>query len=60
MLLEALSFDSDHSCAWKELYEVPGGDLVDGSLSAPLSGAPAKRLLRGIQRPAHRFRRPGR
>eukprot|EP00959_Pyramimonas_sp_CCMP1952_P198488 4151744-Pyramimonas_sp.AAC.1 len=34
---EALSFDSEHSHAWKELYEVPGGDKVDGSPPAPVS-----------------------
>eukprot|EP00959_Pyramimonas_sp_CCMP1952_P033838 710169-Pyramimonas_sp.AAC.1 len=31
MLPETLSFDSEHSYACKELYEVPGGDQVDGS-----------------------------
>eukprot|EP00959_Pyramimonas_sp_CCMP1952_P276183 5773084-Pyramimonas_sp.AAC.1 len=33
---EALSFVSEHSHAWKELYEVPGGDEVDGSPPAPV------------------------
>eukprot|EP00959_Pyramimonas_sp_CCMP1952_P015227 322414-Pyramimonas_sp.AAC.1 len=36
MLLEALSVDSKHSNPWKKLYEVPGGDQVDGSPPAPV------------------------
>eukprot|EP00959_Pyramimonas_sp_CCMP1952_P457212 9474517-Pyramimonas_sp.AAC.1 len=33
---EALFFDSEQSHAWKELYEVPGGDQVDGSPPVPV------------------------
>eukprot|EP00959_Pyramimonas_sp_CCMP1952_P280355 5860415-Pyramimonas_sp.AAC.1 len=33
---EARSFDSEHPRAWEELYEVPGGDQVDGSPPVPV------------------------
>eukprot|EP00959_Pyramimonas_sp_CCMP1952_P259284 5420728-Pyramimonas_sp.AAC.1 len=33
---EGLPFDSEHSEAWEELYEVPGGDQVDGSPPVPV------------------------
>eukprot|EP00959_Pyramimonas_sp_CCMP1952_P194639 4070169-Pyramimonas_sp.AAC.1 len=33
---EALCFDSEHSYTWKELYEVPGADQVDGSPPVPV------------------------
>eukprot|EP00959_Pyramimonas_sp_CCMP1952_P226716 4740415-Pyramimonas_sp.AAC.1 len=32
---EALPFNSEHSHAWKQLYEVPGGDQVGGSPPVP-------------------------
>ena len=35
MLSEALELLSEHSRACKELYEVPGGNLVDGLPPAP-------------------------
>eukprot|EP00959_Pyramimonas_sp_CCMP1952_P072921 1524002-Pyramimonas_sp.AAC.1 len=33
---EVLCLDSGHSYAWKELYDGPGGDQVDGSPPAPV------------------------
>ena len=36
MLSGAFCFHSEHSYACKELYEVPGGDQVDGSPPAPV------------------------
>eukprot|EP00959_Pyramimonas_sp_CCMP1952_P014323 303294-Pyramimonas_sp.AAC.1 len=33
---EAFFFGSEHSHALKELYEVPGGDRVDGSPPVPV------------------------
>eukprot|EP00959_Pyramimonas_sp_CCMP1952_P085605 1790658-Pyramimonas_sp.AAC.1 len=36
VLPEALSSDAEHSCACKELYELPGGHQVDGSPPAPV------------------------
>eukprot|EP00959_Pyramimonas_sp_CCMP1952_P011776 247938-Pyramimonas_sp.AAC.1 len=33
---KVLCFDSEHSYARKELYEVPGGDQVDGSPPTPV------------------------
>eukprot|EP00959_Pyramimonas_sp_CCMP1952_P143749 3009466-Pyramimonas_sp.AAC.1 len=39
---EALVFDSEHFRAWKELYEVPGGDQVEGSPPVPVSRIPAR------------------
>eukprot|EP00959_Pyramimonas_sp_CCMP1952_P057141 1192760-Pyramimonas_sp.AAC.1 len=35
---EVLCSDSGHCYAWKELYEVPGGDQVRGSPPAPVEG----------------------
>eukprot|EP00959_Pyramimonas_sp_CCMP1952_P460360 9479730-Pyramimonas_sp.AAC.1 len=37
MLREAVCFESKHSYACEELYEVHGGDQVDGSPPAPIS-----------------------
>eukprot|EP00959_Pyramimonas_sp_CCMP1952_P365071 7644697-Pyramimonas_sp.AAC.1 len=39
MLPEALSFDSELSHAWNELYGVPGGEQVDGSAPVPVGPA---------------------
>ena len=39
MLSEALGLLSEHSRAYKELYEVPGGNQVDGLPPASSSGA---------------------
>ena len=36
MLSEAFCLHSKHSYACKELYEVPGGNLVDGLPPAPV------------------------
>eukprot|EP00959_Pyramimonas_sp_CCMP1952_P145506 3046182-Pyramimonas_sp.AAC.2 len=36
MLGEVVCFQSEHSYACKELYEVPDGDQVDGSPLAPV------------------------
>ena len=39
MLSEAFCLHSEHSCACGELYEVPGGNLVDGLPPAPSCAA---------------------
>eukprot|EP00959_Pyramimonas_sp_CCMP1952_P134579 2816259-Pyramimonas_sp.AAC.1 len=39
---EALSFDSELSHAWKDLYDDPGGDQVDGSPPAPVKASGAR------------------
>eukprot|EP00959_Pyramimonas_sp_CCMP1952_P386851 8107613-Pyramimonas_sp.AAC.1 len=36
LFFHSASIPSLHSCQWKELYEVPRGDQVDGSPPAPV------------------------
>eukprot|EP00959_Pyramimonas_sp_CCMP1952_P416537 8726669-Pyramimonas_sp.AAC.1 len=43
ILPEALSFDTEHSHACKELYEVPGSDQVDGWLGT--GGKPSTKFF---------------
>eukprot|EP00959_Pyramimonas_sp_CCMP1952_P429429 8993696-Pyramimonas_sp.AAC.1 len=64
---EAYSLCSEERGVRTELYESPGGNLVDGLPPVPVSQSaarrksrPRRRLLRGFQRPTHRSRRPGR